>query len=435
MVKFFQSPALGEFGGKLRGQDKENGGKMKLTDKTCKNAKPQEKPYKLFDGGGLYLEVLPHGSKLWRLKYRYLGIEKRFSLGAYPLITLAEAREKREEAKKLLTQDIDPSMARQDNREAIVRNAANTFEVIAREWHENQKGRWSDNHYNNVMHRMERDIFPYMGKKPIKSIDAPVLLSVLRRIEKRGALDIAGRTRQICGQVFRYGIVTGKCSRDPTPDLRGALKTRKTKHFAAIDAKELPELLQAIERNDARLYNRTRRAIKLSMLTFVRPGELRKARWEEIDFDEKEWRIPAERMKMKREHIVPLSRQAIVLLKEQKEETGNINTPLVFPSQIKPRQPMSDGTVRIALQKLGFKDRMTAHGFRALARTTIREKLDYDPDVIECQLAHKAAGPLGEAYNRAQFLDKRKVMMQDWANYVDSVATHGTVVTFRKVRK
>lgn len=401
---------------------------MKLYDRTIKNAEPRKKPYKLFDGGGLFLEIMPNGSKLWRLKYRYLGKEKRFSLGAYPLVSLADAREKRDEAKKLLLQDIDPSTARQDNREALIRNAANTFEVIAREWHENQKGRWSENHYNNVLHRLERDVFPYIGKKPITSIDAPVLLDVLRRIEKRGALDIAGRARQICGQVFRYGIVTGKCSRDLTPDLKGALKTRKTKHFAAIDTKELPELLQALERNDARLYNRTRRAIKLSLLTFVRPGELRKARWEEIDFDAKEWRIPAKRMKMKREHIVPLSRQATALLLEQKEETGNINTPLVFPSQIKPRQPMSDGTVRIALQKLGFKDRMTAHGFRALARTTIREKLDYAPDVIECQLAHKAAGPLGEAYNRAQFLDKRKVMMQDWADYVDMMASNNKVI-------
>ena len=409
---------------------------MKLYDKTIKGAEPRKKPYKLFDGGGLFLEIMPNGSKLWRLKYRYLGKEKRISFGAYPLVSLAEARDKRDEAKKLLLQDMDPSTARQDNREALIRNAQNTFEATAREWHENQKGRWSENHYNNVMHRMERDIFPYIGKKPIKNIDAPTLLDVLRRIEKRGALDIASRARQICGQVFRYGIITGRCSRDPSVDLRGALKTRKTTHFAALQPKEIPELLQALERNDARLYARTRRAIKLSMLTFLRPGELRKARWEEIDFEERVWTIPGQRMKMGREHIVPLSRQAIALFKEQQEETGIINTPWVFPSLIKPRQPISDGTVNVAVKKLGFKGRMTAHGFRALARTTIREKLDYAPDVIECQLAHKAAGPLGEAYNRAQFLDKRKVMMQDWADYVDSVARDGTVVQgyFKKKR-
>ncbi len=271
------------FGGKLWGQGAKNGGKMKLYDKTIKDTKPRKKAYKLFDGKGLYLEVTPSGSKLWRLKYHYLGKEKRISLGHYPIVSLAEAREKCFEARKLLDKDIDPSTAKKDKRRDIIRNAANTFEAVALEWHENQEGRWSDNHAGNVKHRLERDIFPSIGKMQINKIEAPDLLDTLRLIEKRGALDVAGRTRQICGQVFRYGIQTGRCKRDPSSDLRGALKTRKTEHFAAIDAKEIPELLDALERNDARLFPRTRRAIKLSLLTFTRPGELRKAEWDEID--------------------------------------------------------------------------------------------------------------------------------------------------------
>lgn len=406
---------------------------MKLTNTACDNAKPKEKPYKMADGQGMYLDIRPNGAKYWRLRYRMHDKQKLMALGVYPEVSLKEAREKRREARKLIAEGIDPSKNKRDEKRKATINANNTFEAVAREWHNNQKGRWSENHYNNVLHRLQTDVFPYIGSDPVADLEAPHLLDMLRKIEKRGALDIAGRTRQICGQVFRYGIQTGRCQRDPSADLKGALKTRKTEHFAAIDAKEIPELLDALERNDARLFARTRRAIKLSMLTFVRPGELRKAKWDEIDFDAKQWIIPAERMKMRRAHIVPLSRQALEVLKEQREETSHLKTNLVFPSQIRPKDPMSDGTVRIALQKLGFKDRMTAHGFRALARTAIREKLHYEPDVIECQLAHKAAGPLGEAYNRAQFIEQRTVMMQKWADYLDTAAAKGgKVVKFKK---
>jgi integrase len=411
---------------------------MKLSDIQCRTAKPKEKPYKMPDGAGLYLLVNPNGSKYWRMKYRYQGVdektgeakrrEKLLSFGTYPLVTLADAREERDKAKRLLIKGTDPANAKKADKRETVRNSLNSFKAIALEWHENQKGGWSENHANNVLHRLERDVFPEIGNMPINSIEPPDLLDALRKIEKRGALDIASRAKQISGQVFRYGIQTGRCKRNPAPDLQGALKTRKTKHFPALDVKEIPEFLQALERNEARLFPRTRRAIMLSMLTFVRPNELRNARWDEIDMDAKEWVIPAEKMKMRRVHVVPLSRQAIEILKEQHKETGYIKTPFVFPSLIKPRQCISDGTVNVAIKKLGFAGRMTAHGFRALARTTIREKLGYEPDVIECQLAHKAAGALGEAYNRAQFLDKRKVMMQDWANYIDSVASGGKVV-------
>lgn len=402
---------------------------MKLTNTSCANAKPNKTAHKLSDGQGLYLEIRPNGSKYWRMNYRIHGKQRTLALGVYPEVSLKEARDAKAEARKLLKQGVDPSKNKRDEKRKALINANNTFEAVAREWHDNQKGRWSEGHTQNVLHRLEIDVFPYIGSDPIANLEALHLLDMLRKIEKRGALDIAGRTRQMCGQVFRYAIQTGRCKHDPSRDLQGALKTRKTEHFAAIETKEIPELLAAVERNDARLFARTRRAIKLSLLTFVRPGELRKATWSEIDLKNKQWIIPADRMKMRRDHIVPLSRQAVAILQEQKEETNHLNTDLVFPSQIRPKDPMSDGTVRIALQKLGFKDRMTAHGFRALARTAIREKLDYEPDVIECQLAHKAAGPLGEAYNRAQFLQQRTVMMQEWSDYLDTIAAKGQVIT------
>lgn len=401
---------------------------MKLTDSACRAAKPANNPYKMTDGAGLYLLVKPNGSKIWQMKYAFLGKEKTFSIGQYPLVTLAEARDARSHAKKLLQQGIDPTQAKKQEKRSAIRIAQNTFKSTALEWYETKKPEWSESHAKNVLHRLETDIFPFVGNAPIKEISAPDLLHALRKIEKRGAWDLAIRTRQICGQVFRYGIQLGRCDRNPAHDLHGALKTRKTEHYAAITPDEIPELVRAVHRNDARLYPRTRNAILLSLLTFQRPTEIREARWSEIDLEKGLWTIPAERMKKKREHTIPLSRQAIAILKEQKEETTLLQTDWVFPSHIRPRNAMSNNTVRVALHKLGFKGRMTAHGFRALARTAIREALDYEPDVIEVQLAHKAAGPLGEAYNRAQFLKQRIVMMQEWADYIDTVSTGGTVI-------
>lgn len=386
------------------------------------------------DGAGLYLLVKPNSRKYWRMNYDFDGKAKTYAIGVYPFVTLAEARDARDFAKKLIKQGIDPNEAKRDQKRQRVRNAQNTFKATALDWLEAQRARWTEATYKNVLRRLELDVFPVIGDRPLTAIKAPDLLDALKKIEKRGALDIAGRVRQICGQVFRYGIQLGRCEHNPAEALRGALQTRKTKHFEAIDTRELPELVQALRRNDARLYPRTRNAIMLSLLTFLRPGEIRQARWSEIDLDAGEWIIPAERMKMRRPHIIPLSRQAVTVLREQKEENGKLNTDWVFPHQSYPAKPMSDGTVLRALQNLGFKKRMTAHGFRALARTGIREKLDYQPDVIEAQLAHKAAGPLGEAYNRAQFLDQRKIMMQDWADYIDTVSAGGTVIhaTFKK---
>ncbi len=394
---------------------------MPLTDIKCRNAKAKDKSYKLFDGGGLYLEVMPSGSRLWRLKYRYMGKEKRISLGAYPIITLADARGARDDAKKLLFKDVDPSVARKENKQKIKREVENSFQLVALEWFENQKPVWSEGHAQKVWRCIEKNAFPYIGDMPINKITPPDLLDCLRRVEARGALEIASKTKQICGQVFRYGIQTGRCEWNAADNLTGALRSKKTEHFRTIDFKQFPDFLRALERNEARLFERTRRAVWLSLYTFCRPVEIRKARWQDIDFEEGVWTIPAEFMKMRRDHIVPLSKQAVAVLKEQRAEVEYIKSEWVFPSQVRPRNPMSDGTVNKAIKRLGFGEDMVAHGFRALARTTIREKLRVDSEIIERQLAHKASGALGEAYDRTQFLDERKVMMQDWADYVDDL--------------
>lgn len=411
---------------------------MKLTNIQCKNAKPKEKPHKLSDGGGLYLEVMPSGSKYWRMKYRIHGKEKRYAIGVYPAVTLSEAREKREEAKKLLSQipPVDPVQARKEIKNKAQHEAENTFKTIALEWHQNQKEKWSDNYAYKVLKGLELNVFPFIGERPISQITPTGLLNdCLRRIEKRGSLDIAGRTRQICGQVFKYGIQTGRCEWNVAENLKGALKPHTKEHYRTIDAKQLPALLKALERNEARLFERTRRAVWLSLLTFLRPKEIRMARWQDINWDEKEWIIPAEIMKMRKSHIVPLSTQAIKILKEQEKEVKFLNTEWVFPSQNKPKNPMSDGTVNKAIKRLGYGQDMVAHGFRALARTTIREKLKYDSEIIEKQLAHKTSNPLGEAYDRTEFYDERKIMMQEWADYLDAQAGKNIVAPNFEKRK
>lgn len=396
---------------------------MKLTYTKCKASKANEKPYKIADGGGLYLEIMPNGSKCWRMKYRYLGKEKRLAFGVYPIVSLADARDERDKAKKLLVQGVDPSGAKKEERRDAVRNAENTFKAVALEWHENQLARWSKNHALNVMRRFDVDIFPYIGSRPIVDIDPPELLDVLRRIEKRGALDVTSRVKQIAGQVFRYGIATGRCQRDPSADLKGALKANQTTHFACLNIKEMPEFLDKLEKNDARLFHRTRRAIRLLMLTFVRTNELINATWDEFDLDNAIWEIPGWRMKMRNPHIVPLSRQALEILKAQKEEIGHLNTSWVFPNQVRPKDSMSNNTILFAIGRMGYKKRMTGHGFRALAMTNIKEKLGYRHEVVDRQLAHVHKSKIDRAYDRAQFLDERTKMMQEWADYLDAVAS------------
>ena len=403
---------------------------MKLTDMACKTAKATEKQIKKFDGGGLYLLIKPNGSKLWRLKYRFLGKEKLLSIGQYPIISLAEARTARDSAKKLLAQTppIDPMADKNRIKREAIRNVENTFKAIALEWYNQNAERWSKNYAGKVIKGLELNVFPFIGARPIAEITPAELLNeCLRRPEQRGSLDIASRTRQICGQIFRYGIQTGRCEWNAAENLKGALKTKKTEHFRTIDSKQIPSFLKALERNEARLFERTRRAVWLSLYTFCRPQEIRMARWQDIDFNDATWTIPAEIMKMRRPHIVPLCEEALSILREQKKEVKVLNSPWVFPSQNKPKNPMSDGTVNKAIKRLGYGKEMVAHGFRALARTTIREKLKYDSEVIERQLAHKPSGALGEAYDRTQFLPERVQMMQDWANYLKIASSENTI--------
>lgn len=393
---------------------------MKLSDKACKTARIRDKAYKLSDGGGLYLLVKPNGNKHWRLKYYFLGREKLLALGPYPLVPLAEARDGREAAKKLLLKGTDPIKHKDHVRRTKIRDAKNTFKVVALEWYENRKHMWTPEYAEEILKRLEADIFPALGNYAMNEIEPPLLLDVIRKIENRGALEIARRQVQKCGEIFRYAIACGKAVRDPSADIKEALKPIKTEHYAAIDVHELPDLVQAIEKNDARLYQSTRNALKLMMLTFVRTGELINARWTEMDFERQEWVIPAERMKMRKEHIVPLSRQALAVLESQKEIAGH--RPFVFPSAVKPRKSMSNNTLLVALKRLGYGGRMTGHGFRALAMSAIKQELGYRHEVVDRQLAHVHKSKIDQAYDRALFLEERKVMMQAWADYIDALA-------------
>jgi len=405
---------------------------MALTNTACKNAQPREKPYKLGDSAGMYLEVTPHGSKLWRLKYRFAGREKRLALGIYPEVSLAEAREKRETARKLLKSGIDPSFAKKEDKRKLRYNAETTFRAIAEEWHEHKKEGWTETYGAEILHRMKQDLFPEIGYLPIADISALQLLDTIRKIENRGAHEMARRALQTVSQVFRYAIVTGRSERNPAADLKGALKPVKHGHYAALEAKDLPEFIQTLERNDARLYAHTRNAVKLLMLTFVRTSELIQAKWDEFDLENAEWSIPAERMKMRQPHIVPLSRQAIAILEEQKKNTGNWEW--VFPNQVRPKKPMSNNTILMALSRMGYKGRMTGHGFRALAMSTIKEKLGYRHEVVDRQLAHAPRNQVDAAYDRAKFLDERRKMMQEWANYLDAASSNDKIVV-AKLRK
>lgn len=392
---------------------------MKLTNVQIKQAKPDVKPYKLSDGKGLYLLVNPNGSKWWRYKYRFLGKEKLKSIGVYPDISLSEAREECSRVRKLLQGGEDPVEKEKLIKQERKLKDGQTFELVAREWHTKRYDGWTTRHANNIITRLEADVFPVIGKKPISSLTPPIVLNCIQKIEDRGAHEMARRAMQMCSQVLRYGVATGRIERDVTTDLRGALKHFKRGHYNAITANELPEFLRLLAENRPRLFRQTIIATKLLMLTFVRTSELIEAKWSEIDFTKEEWIIPAERMKMGKAHIVPLSQQAIALFKEQYEKSQK--SEYVFPSIPRPKKPMSNGTILGALKRLGYKGKMTGHGFRSLALSTLKEKLGYPHEIADRQLAHVPSNRVDAAYDRAQFLSQRKVMMQDWANYIDSL--------------
>jgi integrase len=372
--------------------------------------------------------VSPAGGKLWRWKYRINGKEKRLAIGIYPDTGLADARDKRDAARKLLAAGIDPGEHRKAEKAAGEERAANSFEVVAREWLGKQT--WVGHYRVKVEAWMANDVYPYIGGRPVAELAAPEFLRVGRRMEERGAIESAHRILQTCGQVMRYAIATGRADRNPVADLKGAIASPAERHHAAItDPAVLGGLLRAIEGYTGDVT--TRAALKLSALLFVRPGELRHAEWSEIDLDAGEWNIPAGKMKMRQPHLVPLCEQAVAILRELQPLTGRGQ--YVFPGGRSPRRPMSNNAINAALRRMGYgTDAMTAHGFRATARTILDEVLGYRPDFIEHQLAHAVKDPNGRAYNRTAHLPERRKMMQGWADYLDALRAGGDVVPFKR---
>jgi integrase len=396
---------------------------MPLTDSAIRNAKPKDKAYKLTDGSGLYLLISPKGGKWWRMDYRFNGKRKTLSMGVYPDVTLKSARDRRTEARKLLADGIDPGEIRKAMK--VSQSDANGFEAVAREWWGKHEPNWSQTHSSRIMLRLEKDVFPWIGNRPIGKITAPEMLTVLRRIENRGALETAHRIHQSCGQIFRYAVSTGRAERDPSADLKGALPPTRQKHHASIiDPRKIGELLRAVDGYEGSFI--TRCALQFASLTFVRPGELRHAEWSEIDLDKAEWRIPAEKMKMRTVHIVPLSTQALAVLNEIQPLTGRRK--YVFPGVRTNKRPMSENTVNAALRRLGYtKEEMTGHGFRSMASTILNEQ-GWHRDAIERQLAHAERNSVRAAYNYAEHLPERMKMMQTWADYLDKLKTGAEVI-------
>lgn len=407
-----------------------------LTDIKIRNAKPKgSKPNKLADGGGMYLEVMPTGSKIWRMKY-YRPVtkeENRLTFGTYPEVTLTAARDKRTAAKRLLSEGIDPAEHRDETRRTALHKSTNTFEKIAREWHKARLGDWTEGTAKNILHRFEEDIFPEIGAIPIGDIVPMQMITTLQKVQERGALEIAHRLKANCDRVFRYAIQSGHIDRNPASDLKEVLMPVPEGHFAAIGPDDLPTFLKVLNENEARMFKPTRVALRLIMLVFIRTSELIETPWTEIDLEGGEWVIPWQRMKMgrrkvkpvKMDHHVCLPTQALELLRELHTLTGGGK--YLFPNQRDHAKPMSNNAILKALERMGYKGEMTGHGFRALAMTTIKERLGYRHEVVDRQLAHKQEDKVESAYDRAKYLEERRVMMQQWADYLDTVAS-GKVV-------
>lgn len=405
---------------------------MALTDAALRTAKPTDKPYKLSDGKGLFALVHPNGSKYWRLKYRYDGKEKTLALGVYPETGLKEARQRCDDARKLLANDTDPGTVKKVQKAARLADAENSFKAVSIEWLSKQKPAWSEGHYDRVYARLENNAWPKLGKLPISSIKPVTVLEALREIEKRNAHYMAGRVKETVGQVMRYAVATGRAEYDPTPSLKGALTAHVTKHMASVtDPKRVGEILRMFDAFTGS--HAVRVALNLAPLVFARPGELRQMRWDELDLDGKLWDIPRGRMKMRESHLVPLSTQAVALIEEMRPHSGHLEH--VFPGARDPKRAMSNAAINAALRRLGIdtQEELTGHGFRAMARTILRERLGFDSEWVESQLSHKKQGALGSAYDRTTFIEQRKEMMQAWADYLDKLKAGAEVIPFPKV--
>ncbi|HBY1059773.1 TPA: DUF4102 domain-containing protein [Klebsiella pneumoniae] len=388
---------------------------MKLNARQVDAAKPKEKAYKLADGAGLYLEVVPSGSRYWRMKYRFNGKEKRMAFGVYPAVSLAQARALRDEAKKKLAEGIDPSFAKKE--EKLVRDVRlhNTFQAVALEWHGTKVSRWSEGYASDIIEAFNKDIFPYIGQQPVNEIKPLVLLNVLRRMESRGATEKAKKVRQRCSEVFRYAIVTGRAEYNPAADLTSAMSGHESKHYPFLTVEELPDFFKALSGYTGSPLIVL--AARLLILTEVRTGELRGAFWSEFDLEKAVWEIPAERMKMKRPHLVPLSTQALEIVQQLKVMSGQY--PLVFPGRNDPRKTMSEASINQVFKRIGYTGKVTGHGFRHTMSTILHEE-GFNTAWIETQLAHLDKNAIRGTYNHAQYMEGRREMMQWYGDYVDS---------------